>query len=175
MCIRLRASPRVTPPTGTRALKGRHNPFETHPQSCSTLSSSIPCGDSPSAPLRLCARPSSFRSADRMGSSPAEALGSRGEEWLRANREVPHRKPPSNPELPLHIPTRVPGALPRAALGRPVGARCRGVGSPRVPLRSTPGCRRTPRCGEGGMHPQRLDRWLSSGDWQLATGNFPRA
>ncbi len=38
------------------------------------------CGDSPSAPLRLCARPSSFRSEHGTGSSRAEALGRRGNE-----------------------------------------------------------------------------------------------
>ncbi len=41
-------------------------------------SSSFSCGNSTSAPLRLCARSSSFRSAEGTGTSRAEALGRRG-------------------------------------------------------------------------------------------------
>jgi hypothetical protein len=48
------------------------------PFACSLLF----CGNSPSAPLRLCASSSSFPSADGTGSSRAEALGRRGVETL---------------------------------------------------------------------------------------------
>ncbi len=56
-----------------RTERRRHPPF---PFACSLVS----FGNSPSAPLRLCARPSSFRAADGTGSSRAEALGRRGRE-----------------------------------------------------------------------------------------------
>ena len=128
-------TPGTTPHHALCALKGHTEPGACHPRSPRWVE--VSCGNFSRrgretrhrrlllglAAWRLCLSCLSLKGTK--GKS-REASKPQREERRRTNRKLPQCKTLSDPDPPFQgfviIPTRVPGAMPRAIVGRPVGA-----------------------------------------------------